>query len=140
MRTTKRARMLTIMDKQLAQRVQARRIELGYDTQIEAAHAAGIGTTTWNLLESQGKVPKTPRPRRRIADLLGWPPDALEPGNVRSTARQPPQPAPDLASQVAELRDAQAKLSDHLDHQLGDVMAALTQLAQQVENRPRRRA
>lgn len=112
------------MDIKLGQRVQARRIELGFDTQIDAAAAAGVGTTTWGLLEAKGIVPTTRRMRHKITQVLEWPPDALEEGKRnRPPAPIAPQadPSESLEAQVAELR----RLSDRLDAQLSEILERL---------------
>jgi hypothetical protein len=43
------------MDTTLGQRIRARRIELGYDTQRDAGIASLVGTTTWVLLKAKVK-------------------------------------------------------------------------------------
>lgn len=93
----------------LAQRVQARRIEQGFDTQIEAAHAAGVGTTTWSLLESQGQVPKTPRPQRRIEQLLGWPEGSLRDGGLPAS-NAPEAPSGDTLEELLSALEKQMAL------------------------------
>ena len=55
-----------------------RRLELGYASQRDAAAVAGVGTTTWGLIETGRALPKTARVRRRVAMALQWPPDALD--------------------------------------------------------------
>lgn len=55
-----------------------RRLQIGYDTIADAARGAGIGTTTWGLMEAQGRFPKSRRVRQKVAATLRWPPQALD--------------------------------------------------------------
>lgn len=80
------------MNRELGEAVLARRLELGYATQQDAARAAGVGTTTWGLLEGGKQVPKTKRLRLAITRALQWPDDALDDPNVAP----PPSPTEGL--------------------------------------------
>lgn len=97
-----------------------RRLEVGYSTQGEAATAAGIGTTTWGLMEAKGLLPKTPRVRRAISRALNWPAGALD--NLAS-GRNPDHadgpiavlPQDRLERQVYELTDRVNRIEARLD-------------------------
>lgn len=129
----------------VGQAVIDRRLEVGYGTMQEAANAARVGTTTWGMLESKGKLPKTARIKRAVCDALRWPSDALDlleagrpvAGLPRPVAVSSPPPRDFLVGRVEELQ----RRMDLQDAAIEGLAGGLEDLRRQVrreKGRPRR--